>query len=456
MVKNRSQTNKKADNVGKKKQTRVSKTPLAVNVKSVNRGAMMTSVNGVTIVSHREVVQEGLIANDTFGVNTVIALQPAISTYSRGSPLGTWLNKIASEYDNYEFTTLRLHYVPTCASTQAGLVILSVDPNPDAAPPDTFSSMKNAKNTVSGPVRERLVLDLMPAIGRKKLLTRDTPVTSYPLYDAGRAFIATTAGNDSPVGYVEIEYVIRLSNPQTGPRVAFQESVAQIPPGVYYSGNALIGTPGTQRWAGTTSPNAAPTTYMQDVIHNATYKAGYTTLAPTMVTTRTSTMSWVSPYSGITYKHTNIAQLPMTYWVMSLAGRYRFTAILPADWQNYATFGAELVTWGVAGATGAPNVATGMPAVAVDKIRNSSGGLDLIPSTYSGWRGLRSTVSGGTDDDDFVPELDITFVADVGERISLFLGVRNDTNIAENGDAWYLYDSRAGLPNAKLEFLGSV
>lgn len=455
MVK-KTNNNKKASNPGKRRANRVNMTPLAVNVKSVNRGATMTSINGVTVVSHREVVQEGLLGNDVFGVNTIIALQPAISTYSRGSPLGTWLNKIASEYDNYEFTTLKLHYVPTCASTQAGLVILSVDPNPDSAPPDTFSSMKNAKNTVSGPVRERLVLDLMPAIGRKKLLTRDTPVTSYPLYDAGRAFIATTAGNDTPVGYVEIEYVIRLSNPQTGPRVGFQESVAQIPPGVYYSGNAQIGTPGTQRFVGTASANSAATIYMQDVIHSATYKAGYTTLAPTTTITRTSTLAWVSPYSGVTYRHTNISQIPMTYWTMSLGGRYRFTAKLPADWQNFVTFGGELVTWGVQGAVGSPNIANGAPSVALDKIRNSSGGLDIIPATYSGWRGFRSTATGGTDDDDIVPEMDVTFVADAGERISLFLGVRNDTNIAENADAWFLYDSRSGLPQAKLEYLGAV
>lgn len=427
---------------------------MAINTKSTNRGASMVSQNGVTSVTHKEVVQESLIATSTFGVNTTISIQPAISTYSHGSPLGTWLPKIAAEYDHYEFEKLKLHFVPTCATTQAGLVIMAVDPNPEGLQPDSFSSMKNIKNAVSGPVRERLVLDIMPVIGRKKLLTRDSAVTSYPLYDVGRAFIATTAGSGVSVGYVEVEYTVRLTNPQTGPRTEALVSAAVVYPGIYYSGNASIGTPGTQRWFGTTNANRAAMAYMNDIINNATYKAGHTTLAPITSVARSATLSWVGPYTGITYSVGNGWNMP--FWTMNLAGRYRFTAKLPGDWQNYATFGSEIVSWGVAGDLGGRNPATDLPAASVDYVRGGAGDLQIIPTTYSGWRGLRSTVTGGTDDDDFVPEVDITFSALGGERFTLFIGVRNDTNISENADAWLLYDSRAGLPQAKLEYLGTL
>jgi len=439
--------NKKAQNKPK-----VTVSYAAVNVQSKNRGATMVSDNGITVVTHREVVQEGLVATSGFGVNTTVAIQPAISAYSHGSPLGTWLPKIAAEYDHYEFQKLKLHYVPTCATTQAGLVIMACDPNPEGLQPDTFSSMKNIKNAVSGPVRDRLTLDLMPVLGRKKLLTRDAAVNSYPLYDAGRAFIATTAGTNVGVGYVEVEYTVKLSNPQTGPRTEALVAAASVYPGVYYSGNALTGTPGTQRWFGTTNASSSAGIYMFDVIENATYKAGHTSLAPVTDVTRTAALSWTGPYTGITYRVANTFKLP--FWTMSLAGRYRFTAKMPGDWQNYVMFGGEIVSWGVDNFT--RNPASDNPGAAVDVVRDANGALQPIPSTYSGWRGLRSTATGGTDDDDFVPEIDITFSALAGERFTFMVGVRNDTNIAESADGWLLYDTRAGLGQAKLEYLGTL
>lgn len=163
------------------------------------------------MVTHKEVVSESVVCGSVFGVTHTIAIQPAISTYSHGSPLGSWLPKIASEYDHYEFEQLRLHYVPTCASTQAGLVILACDPNPDGVAPDTFSSMKNMNHAVTGPARERLTLDVSNLV-RKKLLTRDGAVPTYPLYDAGRLFVGSLAGSDVSTGYLEVDYVVRFSN----------------------------------------------------------------------------------------------------------------------------------------------------------------------------------------------------------------------------------------------------
>lgn len=427
---------------------------LAYNTKSKNKGAKLSSNNGVTRVSHREVVSEAVICNSAFGVTHTIAVQPAISTYSHGSPLGNWLPKIASEYDHYQFEMLKLHYVPTCATTQAGLVVLSCDPNPEGSPPDSFSNMKNMKDAVTGPARERLTLDVT-SIVKKQLLTRDAAVQSFPLYDAGRLFVASMAGTDVSVGYIEVEYVVRLSNPQTGPRTEIGNNIAVVYPATTYNGNALSGAPGTQRWFGTTHVQRNAGAWMYDCITNASSIGGYGVDAPiTLSSGRTTALTFVHPNSGVTYSMPIGYTMP--YWNFTKAGRYKFSARLPGDWQNYAMFGCDLVSWGPASGAGSINAATSLPVAATDVLRNSVGAIGKTACSYTGWRGLRSTVTGGTDDDDFVPEVDITFAVDAGERISFLVGVRNDSNVAENGDAWVLYDTRSGLPQHKLEYLGAV
>lgn len=426
---------------------------LAYNTKSKNRGAKLSSTNGVTRVSHREVVSEAVICNNSFGITHTIAVQPAISTYSHGSPLGNWLPKIASEYDHYQFEMLKLHYVPTCATTQAGLVVLACDPNPEGSPPESFSSMKNMKDAVTGPVRERLTLDVTNLV-KKQLLTRDSVVQSFPLYDAGRLFVASMAGTDTSVGYIEVEYVVRLSNPQSGPRTEFNSNYAVIYPTTTYSGNPLSGTPGTQRYFGTTNANRSAGSWMYDCIYNAAYRAAVGVDAPIANTSRTTAMTFVHPFSGVTYSAASGTGI--TFWTFAKAGRYRFSARLPGDWQNYATFGCDLASWGPASGEGSISIASSVPIAATDVLRTSTGAIGKTFCNYTGWRGLRSTVTGGTDDDDFVPEVDITFAVDQGERISFLVGVRNDTNITENVDAWVLYDTRSGLSQHKLEYLGAI
>lgn len=441
---------KKGKNANARPKTSVS--VLAYNTKAQNRGAKLSSVDGVTRVAHREVVSEAVVCGASYGVTHTVAIQPAVSTYSHGSPLGSWLPKIAAEYDHYQFNSLKLHYVPTCATTQAGLIVMACDPNPDGFAPESFSSMKNMKNAVTGPARERLTLDVTSQVIGRKLLTRDSAVQAYPLYDAGRLFVASIAGTDVSTGYLEVEYVITLSNPQTGPRTETTVGVAVIYPATVYMGNTVTGTPGTQRWVGTTNASKFCGSWMYDTINSATSVTGSGINATLGTVNRTAAMTYIHPYSGVTYSTTNGFAMP--FWTFNQAGRYRFTAKLAADWQNFATFGCDLISWSKAG--GSYNPASTNPLPATDVARNAAGAIVSVVSTYSGWRGLRTVDSGGTDDCDFVPEVDITFVVETGDRISFVIGVRNDSSISQNGDAWYLYDSRMGNPQMKLEYLGSV
>lgn len=435
---------------GKKGNGKSTVSPIAHNYKSANKPASLLTKDGATVVAHKEVASESVSCEATFSVVQTFAVQPAITSYSRGSPLGTWLPKVASEYDNYEFTSLKLHYVPTCATTVPGLIIMSYDPNPDGAAPDSFSSMKNANCATTGPARERLTLDISKLVKGRKLLTRDAPVTTYPLYDAGRVFVGSIAGSDIPTGYLEMEYVVKLTNPQTGPRIDYSGVVTPLNQATVYQDNVLSGAPGTQRWFGSGNANRNCFDYFIDCVQHAPLVYGRG--APVSLygpTPRASLLNFKSLTSGVLYSAAEGKNV--SAWQALRAGRFRLTATMPGDWQNYAMFGAEVLRWKVGNS---PNLSNPIPAT--DVVLDNNGQYAEVPATYSGWRGLRSTVSGGTDNDDFVPKVDITFVAEVNDRFTLAVGIRQDTNVGENADAWLLYDTRAGISQVKLEFLGPL
>lgn len=425
---------------------------IAVNTKSANKPASIKTDAKGTVVTHREVVSESVIVDSAFGVTHTIAIQPAISSYSRGSPLGPWISKIAAEYDHYQFVKLKLHYVPTCATTQAGLVVLSCDPNPDGQQPENFSSMKNMSSAVTGPARERLTLDISSMV-RKRLLTRTGAVSSYPLYDAGRLFVAGLAGTGVSTGYLEVEYTVSLSHPQTGPRLEDAGGLAVVYTSTTYRGNPVIGTPGAQRFVGTANVQRSAGNWMKDAIATAVIKQGSSALAPITIVPRTAVLNWTSPSTGVRYSANTALDMP--YWTMSKMGMYRFKARLAADWQNFATFGCQIVTWGV-NSVGAPNPASGFPSDALCPIKGDSANVLYVPATYAGWRGFRTTETGGTDDCDLVVDVDIVFSSEVGERFSFLIGVRDDSNIGENANAWIIYDSRAGQSLHTLEYLGTI
>ena len=421
--------------------------PLAVNNNGRSKPAKLQTSGKGTLVSHTEIIKENLQVTSAFAVSDLFAVQPALTAYSHGSPLGAWLAGVAKEYDNYEFQVLRVHYKTTCSSLTNGQVIMSYDPNPEGAPPSTFQSARNAALCATGPVRENVTLDLSPLVKGKKLLTRSNAVNSYPAYDAGRFIVATSSGTDgTSVGFVEIEYVVRLSNPQTSPAI---DSATVFTPtlkeqrqwnsatATYYFGNT------------TSQANASTMSYWTGNVPTAVI--GTPLITAVNGVARTSDLSWTSPSSGAVYNIKTGYQVH-TY-KFKRPGLYRVRYVIPGDWQNLAQYCAEMVRF-----PKTQSLSNGAPTYTTDAGIDALGNPIGLYSQYYAWRGFKTLDTvGASENDDMALNLDAqVYVADVDDLYSLFIGVRPVASIAENGNATYISSSNsAGIPRATFEYLGS-
>lgn len=436
---------------GKRKTTQRFTSSVAINTKSISRSPNLSMARGATVVTHREVAAETINNSVTYHVGGTFAMQPALSMESHGTPMGSWIPSIAKEYDNYEFASLKVHYVTTCSTLTAGLVVLTYDPNPDGLPPSTFSAARNAQACVTGPIRNNLTLDLTRYVKGRKLLTRTGFVTSYPLYDAGRLFIAATAGADSsPVGYLEFEYTIKFSNPQSELSNARSDVAATVQRG--YSTVSTTVANGYVSHFGTTNVNRN-CGHVQYLLNNPAISYGMVDSLITVNTpvNRTTNLSYVSTNSNVTYSI--VSGLPCHTFNFKTVGRYRLQLLVPGDYENLATFGMEVLRW----PSGA-NLASSSPVGTYDVALGAAGELIDIPSLYAVNRGFKTLDTvGATAKCDLALGLDTTvYVDDVTDRYCICVGVRNVTEIVENTNASMVLANDLGFVRAVYTFMGSI
>lgn len=436
---------KKAARMGSDKMKRGA--ALSVNNTIRARPAKLSTTAKGTVVSHTEIIKENLTVSSAFTVADLYAVQPALTAYSHGSPLGAWLAGVAKEYDNYEFESLRVHYKTTCSSLTNGQIIMAYDPNPDGAPPATFQSARNAALCQTGPVRENVTLDLTPQVRGRKLLTRSNAVSSYPAYDAGRFIIATSSGVDNTsVGFLEIEYVVRLSNPQTSPAIETQ-TIFTLTPKEQRSWNA-----GTLTYF---FGNTSSSTNCSALNYYISDSAG--TVLGTPLTTvvsgvaRTADINWTSPSSGAQYSLKT--GLNLHTFKFKRPGLYRVRVVVPGDWQNLAEFATEVVRF-----SKTASLATAVPTYTTDVGVDALGNPVGVYSQYYAWRGFKTLDTiGASENCDLALDLDTqVYVADADDKFALFIGIRPVSGIAENGTATYISSSNsAGIPRATFEYLGA-
>lgn len=420
------------------KKSMVSKTPLAINTRSKNTAPRVQQNASGTSVSHREILSENAIASISYNVSGTFAVQPALAVYSHGSPLGTWLPKIAAEYDNYVFEKLKIHYVTSASSLQKGTIFMAYDPNPESAAPSSFSDLRNMANAVTGPARENLVLDISSVVRQKKLLTRSRAVSSYPPYDAGRLFLGATLGDDQTVGYFEVEYTVRLSNPQTSPSNEVI-SISSVPPS--YLRSSLDLADNTAYAFGTSNSVRNAFGFSRYLSTGATY-GDTALLTPSNLN---ASASGTIVRSGVTYSWVNAA--PITLFRPNFLGRYEVRGCINGDFDDYATFGGSILRFNSTGTSHALD--------AID-ITISTAGLTLqMPVIPFGGRGFSNPTTGA---DDFGISFEQTFaVTSPSEYYALALGVRNNTGISQNGDAYISFNNTtSGFSFLKFTYLGPL
>lgn len=211
--------NKKANKVAPKGAKRKNKMAnskaetIAVSNKSGPRVPRAVQSGNGTVVTHTETYGVNVTGSDPFSVFATWALQPGLKTYSRGSPLGQWLPEIAQNFDTYEIEQLRFKFRTACSTLTTGLAVFGFEPNPEGTSPTTYQELRNMYSADVS-VHSNLTFDVSSRC-RKKLLIRKGGVVNLPSYDAGKVYFATigVTGN-ALIGFVDVEYRIRLSNPQ--------------------------------------------------------------------------------------------------------------------------------------------------------------------------------------------------------------------------------------------------
>lgn len=141
-----------------------------------------------------------------------------------------WLSGQAQGWEQYKFHSLQLRYLPTCSTTEPGVIVMFVDYDPtDSAPTTVRDAMTNATAT-AGPVRNGSLVNtntvaLLGGLKAKYVETQLSGPSDPRSTDSGTFYIVTDGGNNVQVGAVWIEYDVEFMYPQRSTPSAYSQAV---------------------------------------------------------------------------------------------------------------------------------------------------------------------------------------------------------------------------------------
>jgi hypothetical protein len=194
------------------------------NTRSRARGGALGLGSGVSGVTNRksQIISEDEYIGEIYG-----SVEYATTAYSvNPGQAGTfpWGNKIASLYEEYDFTKLEFYYkreVSEFATNgQAGKVILSFDYNASSPPPATKQQVEDMVPHQDGmPCTPVILLSVDCSRIRKNsskfVRTGAQPAnTDIKTYDAGNLFVSTQGNtNTNLIGELRVRYTCKLQEP---------------------------------------------------------------------------------------------------------------------------------------------------------------------------------------------------------------------------------------------------
>jgi len=133
-----------------------------------------------------------------------------------------WLSGEADKWEQYRFHRLTYRYVPRCASTTAGSVLLSPDYNVRDQPPsdevEAADTLGAAESSAWSGFKADLNVNAMYPLGPKKMVRTAVVAGDMNLYDSGAFYVSTTGEADaSLIGKLWVDYDIELFVPQNSP-----------------------------------------------------------------------------------------------------------------------------------------------------------------------------------------------------------------------------------------------
>lgn len=424
----------KGGNVAKKRpktpKMQVTRAPLAMsNGSRSSTPKTMVSPNG-TVVSHSEVCAADILAYSLFTVNDNFAVQPAITTASRGEPLFSWLPSLGKQYDNYEFLHLSLHYYTSASALRGGLVMMAYEPNPDAREPSDFPGLRNM-HSVSGAVRENLSFDVTQWVKGRKLLSRIGGVVALPLYDAGRLFLATIGGDGLSCGYVEVKYTVKLSNPQTASAVVIPKDLSPSLPTVVFASN--VQTESAYNCA--TNSSYPFNAFCLSALVNGD-------LGLLSIANRSMPAYNFSIQNGCKYVD---AGGPNSIIECLVKGRYRARLQWNGDFEDLKLFSMVPVK------SSAPYTTAVVPSIKNICLDGTTADTVCIPATHRGFTGVAALDPNPATDLPLVGEWEFDLAPT--ERLAFALGIRTYNNVSVS-TANYQIKVGTGPSFIRVEYLG--
>jgi hypothetical protein len=181
------------------------------------RQPRITRAKDSVVINHREMF-DGVSANIAFSC-TAYAINPG------NQSLFPWLATQATGWERYRFRRLRVQYVPRCATTSSGTVVLAFDYDAADDPPANEARACSYYGALSGAVWQDLdmpgsISALAGGVTSKYVNAGALPTgLDIKTYNAGNLFICTTdsVSDAFACGKLWVDYEVEFQTPHTIP-----------------------------------------------------------------------------------------------------------------------------------------------------------------------------------------------------------------------------------------------
>jgi len=422
---------------GKKKKRKPQKismgNPISVNFQAGNRNPSTHSDKTGTIVTHSETYGINVTGTSSFGVFSQWAVQPGISIYSNGSPLGQWLPQIGNNFDNYEIKHLKFVYRSSCSTLEPGLVAFGYEPNPVGSVPGSLQELRNMKS-VMGTVHKDLSFDVSN-LARGARLTRKGAVVGYPSYDAGKVFFATNGCTElAKLGFIEVYYTVRFFNPQS--------STSTTVPNITYDPVQPVWRIIYSPTSNSGNANAAVNCFdpFGSVILSATSEQG----APLFQRLNASIPALSLTYGGNVFQNNASTGSVMR---CLLGGRFRLKAALNGNFEDLKLF--AMAPFRKSATASTYELCTTL--VSDSTLGSSLMEMTVMPVSHRGFTGVALSDPNPGTDLECRGEWDVTL--DSGDSLLIGVGVRTYNSVSTT-TANFQYVTGTGFCSVELAYLG--
>lgn len=165
-----------------------------------------------------------LSGSTSFAVPDTIVLNPGLSAWF------PWLSSQASDWQQYRFHSLSVHFITQTSTSTTGSVTLVPSYNQTQPAPQTILQAMNSADSKDNVAWQSLRCDLEPSllfpIGPRKLLRSGNVIGDLSVYDAGRVFVCTDGQPSTAViGKLALSYDVEFFGPQSSTLAANASSV---------------------------------------------------------------------------------------------------------------------------------------------------------------------------------------------------------------------------------------